>query len=1005
MRGSQYILILFFLVSTYCIGQETYYTQWYSADNDYLPQNSVKSITPDKYGFIWLSTESGLIRFDGKNFKTFNSTNIKNLISDRMYVFGGSVEKDSITILNGTNQFLIIKERSVKIDTLNISPPVKVNQGQFSWSVEFRLGLHYTKENNLFRLASGNNTTYIIGNDSIRKYDLKYNLKNKYAYIPLTDSLQFFGISGKLYVKGKNNSYIHLTENGSTTHTFNKLPLSNYQVYTNETSQQVFIVSGKNLYIVKEKSNLLYTELIYNNFDSTYNITSVYYNEDNRNLYLGSTNKGLLVIKNREFMTTGSPLKMNRGIDGVYYGLIPYDNDKVLASTGSIFKDGKYIDYIPIGENNDKYCIIIDNNEDIWVKGFINLYHFTKTSGYKDYNHWKLDSYISTMAKSPDGKIWVATVNSVNREKDGSLYVVDPSKENAKPKLYKKLKNGASAIYCLNNNELWIGSRDGLIKMNIETNVIEEIPGFKNAYIRDILVENNNVIWLATYTKGLFLYKDGKVTNFPVDKNKYLLSSHCIIEDNQGFFWISTNRGLFRMSKKSLMEYASGNRKSVYYYYYNKENGFATNEFNGGCKPCGVYLNNLIYFPSMDGIVYFNPNEVSVEKPNNDIFIDNVEVDDSIIKVNSLKLNRKFGRAKFFVTSPFYGNPYNQDIETQLTGPVSQNWTSLTDNYVSFSTLPPGKYTLTARKLTGSDSKYIYKNINFTVIPAFWETLWFKILIAVIGSIILLVLFKMRLRYIQYRNVMLERKVNLQTAQLRNTISTLRKTKNNLSAQNESHKKLIKTITHDIKTPLKFMAITGRYVYNSLDNKDSALKEDVESIYTSSSQLYAFVDEFLEYSKQIDKNIANVPFSLKGLVNEKIDFFKALASHKDIKLVNYVDTGITVNVNKHLLAIVIHNLLDNALKNTQGGGNIIFNATINRSEEVILSVKDNGKGMSKEQTATYNNMISEAVNDKNQTIQSGMGLQIIVELLIIMDAKMIITSNKGIGTEVKITLR
>mgnify|MGYP002844382715 CR=1 FL=1 len=52
-------------------------------------------------------------------------------------------------------------------------------------------------------------------------------------------------------------------------------------------------------------------------------------------------------------------------------------------------------------------------------------------------------------------------------------------------------------------------------------------------------------------------------------------------------------------------------------------------------------------------------------------------------------------------------------------------------------------------------------------------------------------------------------------------------------------------------------------------------------------------------------------------------------------------------------------------------------------------------------------MIAEASdsNNKNQTMQSGMGLQIIAELLIIMDAKMVINSIEDAGTEVKITLK
>jgi ligand-binding sensor domain-containing protein len=59
-----YLIILFiFLVAQ---GQN-YTSKSYSMDNG-LPQNSIKDIIKDKYGFIWLSTEDGILRYDGTKF-------------------------------------------------------------------------------------------------------------------------------------------------------------------------------------------------------------------------------------------------------------------------------------------------------------------------------------------------------------------------------------------------------------------------------------------------------------------------------------------------------------------------------------------------------------------------------------------------------------------------------------------------------------------------------------------------------------------------------------------------------------------------------------------------------------------------------------------------------------------------------------------------------------------------------------------------------------------------
>ena len=985
-----------------CYPQDSsYFTKWYSADSNHLPQNSVKSIVKDKYNFLWLSTESGLIRFDGENFKTYNSSVTPNSKSDRMYLFGGSVEKDSITIINGLFQLFVIHNRDVKMETAHLSPPIKPKNDLELWSLEFRQGLHYTNENRLFSFSSGKKS-YIIGNDSIREYEKNYILKDKYPFA-LTNGLQFFSISGKLYLMGKENTYYQVDKSGKKAFNFINTPAAPYTVYTNEPCKQVFLVSGKNLYLVKQKKSGLTTELLYNGFDIEDNIKSVFYDKKNNILYLGSSNKGLLVIKKRDFITIDSPTKMNNGIDGVYYGLIPFGKNKILASTGSVFENKTYSGYIPIGKQNDKYVIVIDNNEDIWVKGYVNLYRFTKDSGYKKYDKWTLDNYIATIHKSPDGKIWISTTHIVNNQQYGSIYVLNPEDKEAKPKLYKKVKKGVISFFSINNDELWMGCSDGLLKLNTKKNTIKTIPELEGTHIRSIYASKDNELWLASYNKGLFLYKDGVVTNFPTDKDKHLLSTHCIIEDKNGFFWITTNRGLFRVKKQDLYDYASGKKKNVYYYYYNKNSGFATNEFNGGCYPCGAYLNNEeIFFPSMNGIVYFKPSDVEIKEPNNDIFIDKVEIDNKLVNTTNLKIDRNFNRIKFYVYSPFYGNAYNQNIETQLSGPVSQNWASLTGDYVDLSTLPPGKYRLKARKLSGWGSNYIYKEINFEVTPAFWQTIWFNVLIGIIGCIILVFMFKMRLRYINYKNEILEQQVAIRTKQLGNTIKTLRKTKISLSKQNENHKRLIKNITHDIKSPLKFIAITGHYVYNNLSGANEIYKEDIESIYTSSSQLYYFVDSFLEYTKQADNDMKNTPSLLKEVIKEKIIFFKNIANSRKIEIIDTTEHNTIVGVNRHLLSIVLHNLLDNAIKNTNDG--TIALKTIVKDEEIILTINDSGKGMSKEQVIKYNQIINQKA-DNLEYFNNGMGLQIIAELLVIMDVKMTVLSEEGIGTEVTLYLR
>ena len=78
----------------------------------------------------------------------------------------------------------------------------------------------------------------------------------------------------------------------------------------------------------------------------------------------------------------------------------------------------------------------------------------------------------------------------------------------------------------------------------------------------------------------------------PMDRNNYLAAAHSFLEDQNGYLWVTTNRGLFQMAIKDLHQYLENNAFSPYYHYYEQSDGLLTNEFNGGCNPSGITLNN-----------------------------------------------------------------------------------------------------------------------------------------------------------------------------------------------------------------------------------------------------------------------------------------------------------------------------------------------------------------------------------------------------------------------------
>jgi ligand-binding sensor domain-containing protein/signal transduction histidine kinase len=991
-------LLLFLLICHAGFSQENYHYEWFSADSNHLPQNSVKSITTDKYGYIWLSTENGIVRYDGQNFKIFNSENIKGLSSNRMLLFTGNIEKDSILILNERGETLLIHQRIVKsIDKRSLPKKLSASISKDIYSIH--PAIKYPKKEKPFAV-SVKDRTYVFSNDSMSIYNSNYQLAEQQKYTR-KDSLRFFVSSGNLYMLNKQNEYALFSEIEESYKKFGPAFTNKIKIYTNAVNQQAFLYSDHKLFYIKEVNGHITTQLIFSDFDcENNNIVSAYFDEKNEILFLGSTNKGLLVIKHKDFNHNSTAYYHSSGTDDVYYALAKYDTNKILASTGEIFGSNGETGLINIGAYTDKYMLVVDNNGDVWTKNDKQLYRFTKKSNFEKSERWVFPHMISTMTRGVNGNIFITTIKETDQKK-GFLYTINPTDLHPLPQKLLNLDFPPSTLFDIDGNKLWCGSWKGLYKIDLRTKKTQFIKGTQNATIRSIYAPTETEVWLGTYNNGFYLYRNNKLTHMPKDRNGYLLTTHCIIEDRQGFMWMTTNKGLFVAKKEDLYNYADNKIKRIYYHVYDKNAGFLNNEFNGGCSACGINLDNkAIFFPSMDGVVYFNPDKVKKREPKNDIFLDQTQVDSlTYSSPRGLVFNRNFGKIKFYLSSPFFGNPYNQNIETRLEGPVVQDWTPMTENNVSFSTLPPGEYKLRTRKLTGFGSKYIYKDFKFNITPAFWQTNWFTVLLVLFGLFLAYLFYKLRVRYIKHKNIQLEKQVVLRTQQLQTTVVALRKTKDDLSIQVSNHKNLIKIITHDIKSPLKFIAITGRYIYNNLEKTAAIAKDDIKAIYTSSAQLYHFVDNFLEYAKETDlNNNESQPYSLTTLVNEKVNFFKNIATAAKTTVTNEVDERLFISVNRHLLSIILHNLLDNALKNTFEG-TISLNA-ITEANTLSISIADSGSGMKQEMVDYYMGLAEGKISN---TKQKGMGLHMIIELLAIISGTLHITSGENAGTTITLS--
>lgn len=250
-----------------------------------------------------------------------------------------------------------------------------------------------------------------------------------------------------------------------------------------------------------------------------------------------------------------------------------------------------------------------------------------------------------------------------------------------------------------------------------------------------------------------------------------------------------------------------------------------------------------------------------------------------------------------------------------------------------------------------------------------------------------------------------KQELNQQKIQLEAIINDLEKTKQDLYAEIIQHKKIIGTISHDIRSPLKYIQLIAKHLSNNTKKtKNPIIHKYADSIYKSSSQLYDFTKTLIEYSKIYieDRDYDQKVYSVYDLIENKRVFFEEIAANNHTQIINKTDINLNSDINIRIISIIIHNLLDNAVKNTNSG--IIEIGAQCDAEKITYWVKDTGSGMSQEIIDYYTNLFKNRDPEKLILSTYGIGLHLILELLIILRGNISFSKSNNQGTTVTIDI-
>lgn len=998
--GSFFFILLFFISEAQPEDYPAYNFKHYT-DEDGLPQNSVKAIVGDKDGFIWLATENGLVRYDGQSFVTFNSSTLPIKSSRFGALIPSADRSNTFFALSDQSDYLFVKDGKVLVDSSGFrrflsNMPFSKEYGTFVNYFHALLPNTFSGSINSekciiadtaggFFVSDHETVSYYKGGQ--RRYELIFRIPDFWSFFRMGASL--YWARGNQFNAIRKGEIHNLKLTGDLPENPQYHPgTSRFEIFWGNAAGQAFIYFDKNLYQVFEDSaeNLVTREVL-NGFDCRLNnINTVYYDSTSYTVFLGSWNKGLFTFSRKRFM----PQILGGNDEGnIYYAQSAWGPDQVLTTQGHVIGLSKHV-VLPAMKKEgvwDKYSMAIDSNGYIWTKKGDRINKFDPKAK-SLLSTWDLKTELTQIYCAPDGKIWIGS-------RKGGLFWIDPSDKMAKPQPFplKHFIPEISFVTQEDKDRLWIGSWSGLYHLQLSTGQVDSISGLENAYIRSIYIPSPGQVWVTTYGNGFFLYSNGKLTRFPVDKAGYLYTSHCIVEDEKGFFWITTNKGLFQVSKQDLLNYATGIQKKIFYLYYAQDEGFNTNEFNGGCQPCAVKLaNGYVSLPSLYGLVWFAPGIFENRVPDKKIFIDKILVDDTLQRLqDTIRISRGFKLLKVYCSSPYNGNGYNVNIEyAWVKGKEDTIWLALdnSDKIISQPGLGQGTYSLLLRKQAGfGNNNYTYRKLTIVVPAAFYESYWFYGAMAAVLVLLFWLYTHLRLKYIRNKNRQLESLISERTEELLKALSALSVSEQNIRRQMQVREVFFTAISHDIGSPLRYITMIAENLKISLakDHAQSLEAKYADGIFQSGHYLYYLTRNLLQYLRISDEgnSLHFEQFNLHALIQTKVRVFEPIANERVVTIINEVPEQYELYSDPLVCEVVVHNLLDNAIKAALKGTIRIY------IREGQLIIEDSGPGMSKVLADHYSGR--SPYPDDNSRLKQGFGLEIVQEL----------TQLSGIGLNIE----
>ncbi len=743
-------------------------------DKNGLPDTRINSITQDSRGFMWFGSKEGLIRYDGKNYKTWYS-NIKdsNSFNSNNVTVVGEHKPNAIIFLSSGKLFSInsYNHKIIPIQSFKekwlFGQPVQINKEGWvaisrdtlflvdtAFNIKNRifLGQYFNKGETVipFKLTD---EKILIYSGSVFK-NILFDLATK-TFIQVNIVVKLNPLAPSLHplVYNKETGQLYFTNFFDG---WFSIPLDLNRSQTYKAKPEILLGSGSARDAILYSHNLLLhggdAGLIISDFKSKkeFNTNSVsdkpivdnvilaLYKAKDGKVWIGTAN-GISVfdlklsviqyINNKNVFLKDAVKSIVKGADSSIYilmlnkSLVKLNNDLTL----------KFLDKdLVIGYT---WSAIAHNNSIIATGGGKKILSYDVKTGTTSSPTYLKAFYgnadLVTLAfKAKNGDLWysINVGGGLVHNPAGTNQYIHYTNATTPPSFSQRhFQTVAEAA----NGDIWFGyiRSTFLLKWNSIQKRFEEfdISKFAGASgvaagIKMLFIDAQNNLWVALDGYGVIKYNlNDKVGNyFDIASGLPTSDVAAFAEDNVNRIWMTTAKGLCcyqaKQNKFTTFSEADGLPEDVFY----SEGLFFDRQ------------KNLLYLGGTGSLAWFNPDELINKKKEFSplVYIDGMFVNSQpyyFDETKNIGLKSFQNNLQFEIAAVDYNNNGYLVFQYQLIG-SSDNWIDLNENRViNFSNIEPGKYTLNVRCGYKGATQWFENKfpITFTVNPAWYATWWF----------------------------------------------------------------------------------------------------------------------------------------------------------------------------------------------------------------------------------------------------------------------------------------